>query len=129
MGEYQIKGFEIDRQAVAVLAYLEGSWWIEGQETTFRVSTAAWYNGREDGYSLTVHNYGHDNLIVTFGECRNSDAIFVDHWLQGPSINPPTVKDFSDEAYSQRHYFNYGQAMSVAEYIRSLIEKYIKDNA
>jgi len=126
--EYRIRNFEVSQQAVAVLAYLMGDWYIEDVNTYTYCHTAAWYNGRERGFSITVSMLRNENLIVTFGECRNSDGIFVDHWQGKPDINPPTVQDFSDEIYARRKYFNWGDAAKAADYVRDLIEQYIKES-
>ena len=77
---YEIKGSEVSQQANAVLAYLKGEWSIEGvEDRDLRCHTAAWYNGRERGYSVTVTDLTgkmRKNLVVTFAEHRNSDSIF-----------------------------------------------------
>jgi len=51
----------------------------------------------------------------------------VDHWLRQPDINPPTVEEFTDQVYENRREFRYGQAREAADYIRGLIEKYVKE--
>lgn len=49
-------------------------------------------------------------LVLTFGEVRNSDHIFVDSWEHiGGFMNPPTVEDFPDTAYAARQYIDYGR--------------------
>ena len=85
--------------------------------------SSAWYNGRERGICLylTTGNIitGTKTLIITFGEHRNSDEIFVDHWYSKEIffLNPPTVQDFTDKAYQNRMYFNCNKTDEAVQYI------------
>ncbi len=83
--------------------------------------TSAWYNGRERGICLCVDLNG-TSFVITFGECRNSDSIFVDSWIMKSSLNPPTVADFTDEAYSNRKYFSYNGIYEATQHIDKLIK-------
>jgi hypothetical protein len=98
----------INPVASHILAVLNAGWPSE-MEGVFRVETSAWYNGRERGICLTVTpKERRDVLYITFGECRNSDQIFVDRWTSGALFNPPTVHDHPEErdlAYMNRFYF------------------------
>lgn len=91
----------------------------------YEITTSAWYNGRERGISVVKYSYkDRDSLVITFGETRNSDSIFVDSWVvenQG-FLNPPTVSDFPDEAYARRKSFKYDQHWDAAKYIVDLLE-------
>jgi hypothetical protein len=71
------------------------------------LETSAWYNGRERGVCVTFRHSSGKYLAITFGECRNSDAIFIDHFDLKCKLNPPTIADFSQEAYEKRRYANY----------------------
>jgi hypothetical protein len=113
---------QIDHQAWAILHCLNKFEW-----PSHYISTAAWYNGREEGISLSTYSksssYG--RLLVTFGEARNSDSIFVDAWkVDYSDINPPTVKDFNEEAYKNRAYFGYDETYKAALHIHKVIENY-----
>jgi len=128
---YKIEDFKVKATARAVLAYLEGEWQVRNvPDCHAYIHTAAWYNGREDGFSVTVSMSPEpESLVVTFGEHRNTDQIFVDHWLGRVGINPPTVDDFTDEAYEDRKMFKYDDAAGAAIYVRQLIEGYLRDVA
>lgn len=128
---YTIEPLKLNRQVVAVLSYLEGEVLVEDMEDRYiYCKTSAWYNGREDGASLTVSSAAKPALIITFGEHRNSDGIFVDSWLTEKStLNPPTVDDFTDEAYERRKMFKYGDVVGTVQYIHGLIEQYIREVA
>lgn len=99
-------------------AYNHGHYEVE-------ILTRAWYNGRERGVSLVMYRWGYERcLVVTFGENRNSDDIFVDSWMTDvPHINGPTVENFPKEAYQDRKTFRYGQAGEAALYIYALMER------
>jgi hypothetical protein len=85
--------------------------------------TSAWYNGRERGVCITFLRKG-KSLAVTFGECRNSDSIFIDHFEVKVGVNPPTVNDFSEEAYRQRRYAPYLGIEQAIEIIHEILSKW-----
>ena len=89
----------------------------------WRITTWAWYNCRERGVALTVERYRVSRLVIVFGECRNSDEIFVDSWegLPGDYSNGPKVEHLTDEAYESRRMFP--SVDKAAECVRKLIEK------
>ena len=112
----------IGRQARAVLALLDRAPDFAEYKDGFyqvEIQSRAWYNGRERGVSLCVSRMCCEGcLVITFGEHRNSDSIFVDSWLmKQPPFNSPTTEDFSDEAYKARKSFPYGHAGDAADYI------------
>lgn len=96
----------------------------------WELKTYPWYNGRERGFLLCYGRIVRDSILcITFGENRNSDNIFVDMWIQnGLGNNPPTVKDFSEEAWKRRKYFGYNQHYSAATYIVNLIKDFVVTN-
>lgn len=121
--------FGIGRQARAVLAMLEREPDFAEYKDGFyevRIQTRAWYNGRERGISLVVQRLGYRGcLVITFGEHRNSDGIFVDSWeMATPPRNSPTAGDFSDEAYKARRSFDEGQAGRAADHIYELMSAF-----
>jgi hypothetical protein len=84
----------------------------------YELKTYPFYNGREKGILLTFGKLiDRQMLCIVFGEHRNSDNIFVDSWIMNRSINPPTVNDFSEEAYKERKFFKYDQIYDAAIYI------------
>jgi hypothetical protein len=93
--------------------------------------TYPWFNGREKGVCLEVRpNVGcRKALLITFGEHRNSDGIFVDSWLINEYLlNPPTVADFQDErdeAYRKRTIISYGQVNEAVAVIRQKIKVFM----
>lgn len=88
--------------------------------------TAAWYNGREKGIVIFMHSWSANKQInISFGDHRNSDSIFVDVWETEGTMNPPTVKDFTEEAYTNRRYFGYMEILPAVEYIIESAQKYI----
>lgn len=114
-------------QALAVLAMLserepdfaefsEGRYEVE-------IDTRAWYNGRERGIALVLYRFGYDGcIVVTFGEMRTSDGIFVDHWeMQAPPYNGPTIEHMPDRAYYRRKEFPYGNVGAVVDHILGLM--------
>lgn len=91
------------------------------------VMTFPFYNGRERGIGFSIYRYGQKNsLIVTFGECRNSDSIYIDAWeIEKILMNPPTVADFTEEAYTNRRYVvpeKYDEAVKI---ILEIVEKFM----
>lgn len=130
--------FGLNHQAMAILHYLAS---IEPAFAKYengyydiRIQTFPWYNGREKGVCLVVqHGYcGGDStaLHVTFGEIRNSDGIFVDHWVDKPPFNCPTLEgadpDTYEKAYHSRMSFGCGEIGKAADYIQDLMEVYYK---
>lgn len=94
---------------MAVLAML-AEWDLDDDRV--EIQTWPWYNCRERGVCLEVRaSLGAETaLLITFGEGRNSDHIFIDTWThKGFFLNPPTVAAFTDEAYARREYVNFGE--------------------
>jgi hypothetical protein len=93
------------------------------------IKTRAWYNGRERGVSLEVRKSWQSSkaLIITFGEHRISDHIFVDAWEidAPPLLNPPTVADFPDKAFNNRLTFPYGEIGKVVDLIRARMKVFL----
>lgn len=113
----------ISRFARALLAVLDCSQFTINDAVEIR--TAAWYNGRETGCVLYVPGK-RDTLIITFGEVRNVDSIFVDAWRSERRawINPPTVADFDDKAYAgRRSFLRFDDA---AVYVADKVTEYLR---
>lgn len=75
-----------------------------GKAAHARVETSAWYNGRERGIALTLNAFNRPTFVIAFSECRNSDSIVIDNWCPEAQhfLNPPTIADFTDDAYYKR---------------------------
>jgi hypothetical protein len=93
------------------------------------VRTSAWYNGRERGVVISVHKAGKPNetYSIVIVEHRNSDDIVVYNWLMPKwDVNPPTVADFTDEAYKSAEHFRASDWRVAAKYASDFIKCYIK---
>src|ERR1041385_7545837 len=68
----------------------------------FTPQTSAWYNGREEGIAITLQTFNDSRpvYVIAFGEHRNTDSIFIDHWtMKAAPFNHPTVPDLPEFAY------------------------------
>ncbi len=89
-------------------------------------STFPWYNGRERGICLVVSKSYLDDIVtfISFGECRNSDSIYVDIWKgPHPCDCPTVVRHYTDEAYNNRKTFSSIKIHDAARYIENEILK------
>ena len=127
----------LSAQALAVLQLLAqtecdglAEYDSEHHEYKIEIRTRAWYNGRERGISLEVRPSVTSvrGLIVTFGEHRTSDHIFIDSWEtdQPYLLNPPTVADcpWDGEGY-ERRMVHYGEVVKAVDCIRERIARFI----
>ena len=121
-------------QARSILALLQSFAELEEEKYHWLKSTA-WYNGRECGICLSFWNQDDKiQLVITFGECRNSDHIFVDTWKMVVDtwkmvpfpINPPTVVDFPEEDYDRRTIFEWGEVAKASNHILELLKNHAK---
>lgn len=127
----------LSAQALAVLAMLAqnecdglAEYDETGRDYKIEIRTSAWYNGRERGVCLEVRPSfsSKEALLITFGEHRNSDCIFIDSWrVVTHFLNPPTVADFSDEAYENRSTVPYGNVADAVSIIRDKIAEFITE--
>ena len=91
-------------------------------------STAAWYNGREHGISVTYRKgFKRKPLIVVFTECRNSDDIVIYNW-EADLFNPPIVSDLTPEVYSASRHFPYLAFQDAVDHIMSLVREWHTKN-
>ncbi|MFA6000159.1 MAG: hypothetical protein WC783_04270 [Candidatus Paceibacterota bacterium] len=87
----------------------------------YSIQTRPWYNGRETGYALLLLG---TNRVITFGENRNSDTIFVDVWLTKMyPFNPPTIDNYTEEDYQNRKFFGAYDFNAAIEHIVESITK------
>ena len=120
----------IKAQAWSILALLEN------KEPSFadykdghymvNIDTYPWYNGRETGFAIVLSKkISGKCLVVVFSECRNSDQIFVDKWVEEKTFfNRPTVDNFTEEAYKNRVYFPFGCVGEAVGYIYNEMGKF-----
>jgi hypothetical protein len=128
----------ISGQALAVLAVLAqrepdfAPYDEKFHDYEYEVTTSAWYNGRERGISLVISK-GISRippLVITFGECRSSDDIFIDSWVgKRRFLNPPTVVDFPESAYETRTLVEYGRVDRTVSVIVGKIRDYFTSMA
>lgn len=132
LNEYNNDG--ANYQAQAVLCYLsahdgiDSLWSTEFKNYTYSPEVARWHNCREQGYVVTLNIKG-KQLCIAFFEHRNSDNICAVKWIQGSTINPPTIdtaefgniyKDKWDVSKS----VGYQEAGKMAEWIWSELEAF-----
>lgn len=126
-------------QARATLMFLqrygtvEDSWNKEFHKYDAEIKVARWENCREQGYivSLRTKDY-RKQLNIAFFEHRNSDSICAVKWEQC-SMNTLTIDnaEFGDvykDKYDTSHSVGYGEAESMAEWIRDQFNEFWKAN-
>jgi hypothetical protein len=90
--------------------------------------TFPWYNGYEKGASIVLRPCGSMKpcLVISFGEARNSNGIFVETWEQAlEPFNIPTIEERENKALSfARVSFDCGDIGEAASYIYGLMEAY-----
>jgi len=114
----------LSAQALAVLQLLAAE---DSDDSELRIDTRAWYNGRENGVSLTVRASIPDTraLIVVFAEDRTSDAIAIEIWgLVDDIPDPPTPACCRDDA--DRWTVKYGRLDEATNIIRTAIKKFVE---
>ena len=97
----------------------------------FKFLTFPFYNGREKGICLIVSDKftDSDGTFIVFGEHRNSDNIFIDVWKKNLPYNCPTTeKDFTDEAYESRKFFDRDKVHDAARFIESIINEVLQNH-
>lgn len=99
----------------------------------YESSTAAWYNGRERGFSLVVHRTLSDRtaLVLTVTEHRVSDEITINHWVvdEARFVNPPTVADFPAEELIHQHRVPYGRVDKAVAFICERVGSFLTSRA
>ena len=112
----------------------------EEGRSEFSATTAAWYNGRERGFSVVVKSYlnpslhieGYRRLVVTCAEHRNVDSVVVDWWLDGKiDINPPTPGDMPGAANWEAavHRETFCDPRKAADHIYDVIARHYKEDS
>jgi len=95
-----------------------------------RITTAAWYNGRERGMSLCLQTDDPRTncLYIAWSEHRVSDGIVVYNWEDEWDINPPTADSLSVETWEKNAHFNHGDVGGAAQHIYYLMENWWAKN-
>lgn len=104
------------------------------------IETTPWYNGLEKGVALQVYRgwkKGGPCKVIVFGECREDDQIFIEHWDQPDSpFNAPSVEqrdaylwplsegDPEQERELPREVFERNETYGAAERIYQLMEEF-----
>lgn len=100
------------------------------------ILTYTWVNGRERGASLVVKTRPPGRcLILTFGEDRRSDLLFVEEWEESEEpFNGPTVENRTraigeaEAVYKNRRHFSPRDVGSVAEYLYNRMAVWYQTN-
>ncbi len=102
--------FGLRSQALAILALLSqtepefAEWDDELHSYLVSFSTFAWYNGREKGVAIKMKRELRQQdpqnpppvQVITFGEDRTSDRVFVQIWITDYIDGAPTVEELDD---------------------------------
>jgi hypothetical protein len=126
----------LSAQALALLAILArrecsniSAWDKTAQEYEADIKTYPWYDGRERGVVLVIRFdfVSKKALCITFGECRSSDDIFVDHWVmeERSFLNPPTIQDQPEETFERRKTFPYLALEPALKYIEMRAKEFL----
>jgi hypothetical protein len=122
----------LNNQALAVLAVLGQSepdfadWDAGAHEYVIETTTAAWYNGRERGFSLVVRRTIESpvTLVIIVAQHRNSGDIIVWSWrTKKRFLNPPTVGNLPKNHVDKD--FPYGRIDKAVDYIRKLMADFL----
>ena len=121
----------LNPQATAVL-HLLSSYDVDfvSKPEQVQIKTAAWYNGRERGYVITVQLVPGSvkTLVIAWAEAKSSDALMVYAWESDLFfMNPPTVNDIPEEVWCEGSTaFPCEASGTAADFIYRKIEKFIK---
>lgn len=92
------------------------------------IKTYPYYNGREAHMCLQVATnfMAKKSLLISFGECRNSDSITIDAWVAKTPYDHSAIK-LTDKAYEERKYLSYNKHSEAVDHIQKLIYDYLID--
>jgi len=118
--EFLTLGIHPTATAILNLLLLNGT--VQELIEKFLIQSSAWYNGREKCVCIFTKYFNptKHNIFIVFGEHRNSDDIFVDHWFGESTLNPPQSKDLPETAYKERKFFK--TINEATNYITELLE-------
>lgn len=127
----------IHPKAWAILHLLNGMppdfarWDHKAKKYDLELKTYPWYNGRERGFVLVLQRTVGDKtaLHVAFSECRTSDKVFVEVWVDKTPWNITTYescdKEVHGEAYDTRRTFI--SVQEATDYIVKKLGEYYKE--
>ena len=116
----------IDKQATKVLSLVAGYTFAYPQGVY--AQTSAFHNGRENWACVRVVKSANrsEQLVVIFGEARNSDSIHVASWTMRNTFGAPTLADYTEDAYRNgRTGFECGAYDKAAAHAVKLISQFI----
>lgn len=130
----------LDSQALAVLHLLADReadfafvFEYDSGKYTYFSETFAWYNGRENGFSLRIRKNRDaalsvvaPHLHIVCANCRNSDEIVVYSWTALLGVNPPVPGDLPEGAWKNQKIFNSFRVDLAAEWIEEKIQQWHK---
>lgn len=89
------------------------------------IQTYPWYNGREMGVALVVSKDGVGPCkVITFGENRNSDHLFVEHWSLDECPTNGLHIDLHQSEETSRALFQHGRLNDAMSYIIDVMEEF-----
>lgn len=124
-------------QAQAVAAYIcntetKSSFDLQQCSYLAQPTISRWYNGREQGYVISLSSKNRKQLNIAFFEHRNSDNICAVAWEQ-QTINPPTIDtakfgNIYKDKWDVSHTVNYGQIVEMGEWIVEQLDNFYTIN-
>lgn len=129
----------LNSQSLAVLAMLAqrepdfAEYDKENREYLYEATTAAWYNGRERGFSLVVRRQMTDRActVITVAEHRSSDQIVIMSWDYEDKyfLNPPMVDDAPESAWAGSQHVDYGRIDLAVALIEKIVSRFLVSRA
>ena len=128
-----------NRQARAVLAYLQGNSGIEkswdGDKGKYMAEpqVARWENCREQGYVVYMRSKHYGKQInIAFFEHRNSDGICAVKWeqvtLNSPTIDTAEFGNIYKDKYDTSFDVGYGKVVEMSDWIYEQLEEWWLEN-
>jgi hypothetical protein len=111
---------------------IASSWSEEQGEYLAYPTYAEYWNGREQGYVISLQNLGFplEQINIAFFEHRNSDDICMIVWEE-VTYNPPTAQDLIDnnpeyaaDKYAVTKTFAWNQIAESAQWINNTLEEW-----
>lgn len=126
-----------DYQSRAVMCMLQGllmdgieeSWDKKYHRYGAEPKIDRWHNCREQGYIVSLHTYGDDQLNIAFFQHRSSDSIYAVKWMQWET-NPITIDnaEFTEtyDGYNASFVVKQGEILKMAEWVHNELVEYYK---
>lgn len=95
-----------------------------------RVSSFAWYNGREKGIAIVTEGLCFtDRTVVVINEHRSSDNITVDNYLSHRGDVPHHTDEGYGAAYENRAYYDFEAVEKAARAVVKILRAALKAEA